>query len=243
MMRRSHRVPSSLALALALALPLACDLDRTIDEGLEEPESEDEVADDEALDPGMPGMEPPGPEPGEPGEPVDEPDLEEGMRPETSAILDCATDAGYEVSTWRAAEAESTRLWVGGVYETRSDHSGGYHPTGTAHVDWRVPGSNVLVLSSYEPTDWTVALQDGGELYKVIAIGYHLQSVSAPPGVIVQTFSYEAGDSVVSCGYSLPGNGGGCEGEELVAVAQDLTGLGLYGFDGCYRATAFDYRE
>jgi hypothetical protein len=42
-----------------------------------------------------------------------------------SVITDCDVEAGYEVSSWRATSVGATKLWVGGVYQTRDDHSGG----------------------------------------------------------------------------------------------------------------------
>jgi hypothetical protein len=112
---------------------------------------------------------------------------------------------------------------------------------GEGFVSWSMPGSNVLVVSSYEPTHWTLELAPGGELERIVAIGYHVQTVDAPEGVIVETYALEAGDCLWSCGYSLPGQGGGCEGVELVAAAEHVTGLDLYAFDGCYDATTFTY--
>lgn len=168
------------------------------------------------------------------------PEIPPGLEPidATAVILDCAED---DVSGWRAIEASEPRLWVGGVYQTRSDHSSGNHPVGAGTVTWGMPGRNVLVLSAYEPTTWTVTLAPGGALEQVIATGYHVQTVVAPEGVDVATHAYESGAATWACGYSLPGQGGGCEGEELVAWATAATGLPLHAFDGCYDATTFEY--
>jgi len=175
----------------------------------------------------------------------DDGSLPPGIEPvsDTNVILDCDLQGGYEVSSWRATEPSSPRLWIGGVYQTRGDHSGGYHPEGSATVSWGVPGRNVLVLGSYEPTQWTITVEDGAELELVVVTGYHDQRVVAPPDVAVEIHTYENGASPFACGYSLPGDGGGCEGEELVAFAQQATGLSMYAFDGCYDATTFRYAE
>lgn len=165
------------------------------------------------------------------------PGLEPGSGP--PVILDCNYDAGYEVSSWRATEPSSPRLWVGGVYVT-VDHPFGEQPQGAGTVTWGIPGDNVLVVGSYEAADWTITLAPGGSLSKVVATGYYPQTVQAPEGVIVELYALESGTSW-ACGYSLPGGGGGCEGEELVAFAQQVTGLPLYAFDGCYHASAFEY--
>jgi len=175
--------------------------------------------------------------------PPPDPALMDGLVPNPGApvITDCDLPSGYDVDSWRAISEGATRLWVGGVYQTRSDHSGGYHPTGEGTVTWSTPGSNVLVLSSYEPTHWTIDVLPGGQLDRIVTLGYHVQTVDAPPGVLVETYDYESGDCLYECGFALPGDGGGCEGEDLVAAAQHVTGLDLYAFDGCYDATTFVY--
>jgi hypothetical protein len=59
--------------------------------------------------------------------------------------------------------------------------------------------------------------------------------------VAVEIHSLEEGAATWACGFALPGEGEGCEGEELVGFATWITGLDLFAFDGCYRATAFEY--
>ncbi len=165
----------------------------------------------------------------------------DGLRCLPAAVVDCDTGTESGVSWWRADDPDAAleRLWVAGVYQTRSDHTIGHHPTGHGSVSWSIPGANVLVLSAYEPTDWTVTLAGGGQLSRVVATGHHAQSIDAPPGVVVETLAHVDGVSDYACGYAVPGNGGGCEGEELVAFAQQHTGLSVAGFDGCYDATEF----
>ena len=203
------------------------------DEGPDEPEPEPEPDPEPDPDPD------PEPDP-DPDEPGDELACEADPAMVPPAVVDCDTPAGYEVSSTRTGAEGTPRLWVGGVYQTRDDHSGGYHPVGDGHVQWDIAGDNVLVLSSYEPTDWVVELGPGASLSKVIVVGYHAQTIQAPAGVETEALSYETGGGY-ACGYSLPGNGGGCEGEELVAFAEAHTGLTLAAFDGCYDATQFHY--
>ncbi len=149
--------------------------------------------------------------------------------------------AGGNRSWWRAEPVEDERLWIAGIYQSRSDHSGNYHPQGSVDVDWSLAGSNTLVLSSYEPTEWTVSLTGDGALDRVILTGYHAQAINAPEGVDVEVHTYEQGGTFMACGFSVPGDGGGCEGVELVRFAQNRTGLPVSGFDGCYESTSFSF--
>ncbi|MCA9704653.1 MAG: hypothetical protein KDK70_02250 [Myxococcales bacterium] len=231
MMRRHHSLRP--VCCLLLALPLACDIERTIDDELGSTERQ-QAEEEEQLGEGEGEGEA---DPANPADPEGQPAVVV-----SDVIVDCDYAAGYEVSTWRSPDPLAPRLWVGGVYETRDDHSGGNHPTGEGLVHWEVPGSNVLVLSAYEPTDWKVELAERGQLDKIIAIGYHQQQVFGPPGVPVRTYSYDQGNFLVACGFELPGDPNeGCTGTELVEAAESLTGLSLYGFDGCYHATTFEY--
>jgi hypothetical protein len=165
-------------------------------------------------------------------------DPAEGLGCLPAAVTDC--DLAYQPSWWRTADLHATRMWVAGVYETRSDHSFNDHPVGAATVHWSIAGSNVLVLSSYEPTHWTVLLEGEGALDHIIVTGYHAQSVTAPGDVPVDVYTLAA-SAVYACGYAVPGDGGGCEGEHLARFAQNVTGLPISGFDGCYTATNFRF--
>lgn len=157
------------------------------------------------------------------------------------AVLDCDFGGGYERTAVRTGVEGPPRLWITGVYQTHGNHSAGVHPTGAGHVQFDLPGENVLVVSSYEPVDWTIELGPDAGLSQVIAVGYHEQTVTAPAGVLVETFSYDTGTDY-ECGFKLPGDGEGCEGEDLVAWAEAQTGLSMTGFDGCYDASQFHYR-
>jgi hypothetical protein len=112
---------------------------------------------------------------------------------------------------------------------------------GAGSVSWSQPGSNVLVISSYEPTHWTIDVLPGGELERVVAIGYHVQTVDAPAGVVVETHAYEAGDCLYSCGFALPARAAAARARSWWPRPSTWTGLSLYAFDGCYDATSFNY--
>jgi len=71
-------------------------------------------------------------------------------------VNDPAISSGYQPSYYVSTMDTLQETHIIGTYESRSDHSGGYHPTGNAYV--HVSGSAStpvnLVLSSYEPTEW-----------------------------------------------------------------------------------------
>jgi hypothetical protein len=158
--------------------------------------------------------------------------------PPSSVILDCA-DQSYSS---RSETNGRPAVYLGAVYETRSDHEYGYHPTGEAYVEFTLPGENVLALSAYEPTHWVVEVTPGASLQKVVLIGYHTQTADVPEGVALEVHDYESTDSpLAACGYSLPYNGGGCDTDQLIANVETITGLPVTGFDGCYNATTFAY--
>ncbi len=125
---------------------------------------------------------------------------------------------------------------VVGVYQTRSDHSGGNHPVGTGRVRIDRPGRQTLVLSSYEPTNWKIEVGPGVELQAVYATGYHAQTVELPAGVSVPVVStsYETGGNFVSCGYRYPGDTGGCNTPALLSWAAQQTSKPVTSFRGCY---------
>lgn len=163
----------------------------------------------------------------------------QGVGP-SDVILDCDVDSGYETYAWQTDQSSAVQLYLGAVYQTRSDH-GSDHPLGEASVHFARLGASVLALSAYEPTHWTVTVGEGAALSKVIVIGYAAQSATVPDGVAVEAHFYEGGDGLAACGYSLPYNGGGCDTDELVADVEALSGLSLFRFDSCYDARTFDY--
>lgn len=172
-------------------------------------------------------------DPTDPGEPTDPVDGTVDPASLLEVILDCNVDAGYEVDTW-IGEAGDPALWLASVYETHSNHGGGNHPMGEATVFFDLAGDNVLALASYEPVTWNITLGEHAGLSKVVVFGYHEQVVE---GVDVPVEFHGA----PYCGYSLPYNGGGCDTDALIDAVEDVTGLGLSRFDGCYTASDFQF--
>jgi hypothetical protein len=170
----------------------------------------------------------------DPGYPTDPdypppPDPPADCQLEAPRILDCNTEAGYEVDTfWSPKYEGGTRLHMLGVYET---------PYGAGHVKFDYPGSNILALSAYEATEWVVELGPEASLEKIVVIGHEKQAVFGPEGVPVEIYSFEQGSELYGCGYSHPYDGGGCDTEALIALVESITNVPLFVFEGCYQAS------
>lgn len=95
----------------------------------------------------------------------------------------------------------------------------------------------ILVLSSFEPTHWTVSLDEGTNVVKIVTLGYYDQPVSFQGGsVSVEHHDY-------ACGYSWPYNGQGCDTNVLFTKAEKATRSYVSAFAGCYRANTFVVRD
>src|ERR1051326_6892023 len=87
----------------------------------------------------------------------------------TGVFLDCA----YGQTSFRAATSGAPAVRVVSIYESRSDHSFGYHPYGQASVQFDAPAPSVLFLESYEPTNFVVQTGAGAGLVGGVAGGYY----------------------------------------------------------------------
>lgn len=95
-----------------------------------------------------------------------------------------------------------------------------------------------LVLSSYEPVAFTLTLAPGVLLDHVILNGYEPHSVQGQGGAMVTDLSGQF-NYLAACGYFWPMNDGGCDTPGLVMGAEQLTGLQLTAFAGCYEGSSF----
>lgn len=123
-----------------------------------------------------------------------------------------------------------------GVYETRSDHSFMNHPVGKATVSIGEQNGRdtILVLSSYEPTQWNVIGDGVDDLSRVLLYGYHEQTIGGLDNLrLVTEYSNLGSGSYHGFSYNFPGDG------RVVRHVRSETGLGVDAFAGTYRATQF----
>jgi hypothetical protein len=149
-------------------------------------------------------------------------------------VLDCAVDDGYEVNRIEGLSG-SPEVYVLSVYESQRNGAQG---EATVNVTRSAP--LVLVLSSYEPTHWTVFGDENAHIEQVILSGYHPQSATVDAGVEVIIDRSRAATGVVAlslCGYG--DDSGGCDTRSLIAGAEQLSGQPVTELAGCYRASSF----
>ncbi len=133
-------------------------------------------------------------------------------------------------------------------YEHRTDegpqlhvisvYGGAAGTDGKKHVQVKVnrSGSSILVLSAYEETSWTVSLTPGAVVERIIANGYHAQSVSAPSGIPVEIHGYEQTGRYFGTGAEWPSYGSTL----LVNALEAHVGRELTSFRGCGESSTFE---
>ena len=101
----------------------------------------------------------------------------------------------------------------------------------------RIPLS--LVLSSYVRTQWRLVLAQGVLLEQVVLNGaIESALVEIPEGI--DLFDQTGDQALTACAFSWPDDNLGCETQQLVHRAEELTGLTLTSFQGCYDGIAFE---
>ena len=139
-----------------------------------------------------------------------------------------ALDAS-DISRYAAAETGSPAVHVVGIYES----------SGSAHVKVERPGRHIVVLSAFEPTEWTVTAGPDARIERVIVNGFHEQKAVAPPGALVENHSGN-GKYLAVCARAWRSNEGGCDTAALVKGVERATGRSITTFTGVYRATNVD---
>ncbi|ACY15620.1 hypothetical protein [Haliangium ochraceum] len=141
-------------------------------------------------------------------------------------------------------EVDGTQLHVIGVYESMAENDFyEEEDPGPVEINVNRPGTSVLVLSAYDPVIWNIHVAPGSTLEGVVVSGYLDQVVNAPAGVPVAYYTHDIEKGtrplVDGVAYFWPSY----DATELVDVAEELTGLELSSFRGCYRSDRFDIDE
>ena len=128
-----------------------------------------------------------------------------------------------------ATPNSNTSVYMIGVYE--SVNGGG---TATVDIGDQFGRDTVLVLSSYEPTQWNLTGDGVDDLSRVLLYGYNEQTATGVNQGLVSEFSYEGSvRNYQGYTFNFPGDG------EVVSHFQSETGLNVDAFAGTYAATQF----
>ncbi|QRK08437.1 hypothetical protein JQX13_52465 [Archangium violaceum] len=101
-------------------------------------------------------------------------------------------------------------------------------------------GSSVLVLAAYNETSWTVQVEPGATVERIVVSGYHVQTVTAPAGIPVEILSHEqTGSYLGAFGYEWPAY----TTTQLVDAVEAHVGRELTSFRGCSEAASFEVDE
>lgn len=132
-----------------------------------------------------------------------------------------------------------TQLHVIGISSSLQSAMGSGDPPPRGPVDVTVdrPGSSVLVLSAFAPTQWNVHVAEGATVERVIVNGWHTQTVKAPAGVPVTRYAFV--EDGVFLGY-FDAAWPSYDATDLVDAAEILTGLELTSFRSCSVSTRFE---
>jgi hypothetical protein len=134
--------------------------------------------------------------------------------PAPAAAVTASNPDGYGLTTFLASVPNDVELVVLGAYDTGGvagwtwDENGNQVDTGdfqrgSVRVQVRRPGRIALVLSAYEPTDWSVEVGPDTQLEVVMARGMHPPTVTGVP----------AGVTVDLNSICTDGAGGSCDGQ------------------------------
>lgn len=149
----------------------------------------------------------------------------------------CGINGSSDFSTYILQSTSGRELHLIGVYEARSDHSGGYHPQGDIAVNIQRQGVPlVLVLSAYEPVTWHLNLEPGVIIEKIILNGYHDQIIAGAGNILVEEYSAEGTGKTLSDYHPSRWS---AETPNLIRPLEKMTQASFSSFQGCYRGTSF----
>ncbi|WP_438024248.1 SPRY domain-containing protein [Sorangium sp. So ce233] len=142
-------------------------------------------------------------------------------------------EAACEDLTSYQAEAEGeTELHLIGIH---ARGEGG--PKAEVHVSRT--SEMVLALSSYAFTQWTVTVDEGAQLQGIVLVGHEPSRVTAPAGIPISTVIYDKDGARIEAGHAWPNAPGGNDTPDLIRSVEEITGLTLTSFAGCYDGASF----
>jgi hypothetical protein len=127
---------------------------------------------------------------------------------------------------------------VGACGDVETHVIGSFDPGGQSSVVIERPGKHVLVLSAHEATTWKVTASPAAKIVHIYAVGYHPQTVIAPPGVDVITDSMDQ-TGIYANGYMWPSTAT----ENLLRLAGKRVHHDATSFHGCKTATRWTIAE
>ena len=159
--------------------------------------------------------------------------------PRPYVTVDAIGSGGYQATYYTSPQPISPEIHLLGVYETHSGHSFNYHPPGAAQVTI-IGTTNVpvhLVLSSYEPVNWTLLGSSVAQVASVLVNSHYPGTVA---GISSSKVINRTGvNSLGAYGYAWPSSSGGSNTPLLVNNVQALLGAPISTFSGAYSASKF----
>ena len=156
-------------------------------------------------------------------------------RPTVSVQAACG-GGGYQPTSFVGECAIDTELHVVGQYTAAENQIGDVQVTRLAHP-------MVIVLSSYDSTQWRVRLDPGVRVNQIILNGYEPSNLVDPPVGVEVVNRTGVGQYFSACAYTWPADDQGCDTPALVQGAEQATGLQLTTFQGCYSGAGFIISE
>ncbi len=116
-------------------------------------------------------------------------------------------------------------------------YTGSNHTNGRSSITVNIAAGTsplILSLSAYDPVDWTIVNPTGRTIQKVIASGYHSQTVTGQGTTPTETFSYDQGN-----GYAYAYSNPSTSYTNLANFLKVKTGLDVSEFQGTYWGASF----
>ncbi len=108
-------------------------------------------------------------------------------------------------------------------------------PDGVATVRISRPGTHAIIVTGYEPIEWTITTEGGAELEAIYAVGVKPQKVHGPAGVQIVSENKQSGDPN-GCADGYPESSPGCNTKNLIDLVEarvhEITSL-----HACHEAT------